>query len=151
MCSDEFRKAVLEFKKFKVIKYGRFFQSLFYFLGYQREQICEEGTNRIWWKKAQKLLNDDLYEKLMTYTPVGPKEGEYKRYQLLNFVEKNIEGYTLEEMEQYSWYLSKLFKWVTTMVEHRKEDILKRREIKEKLKEERQQAETEHAERETLK
>ena len=57
----------------------------------------------------------------------------------------------MEDMEQYSWYLSKLYKWMTTMIEHRKEDIMKRREIKEKEREEREQALNEDKERQVKK
>lgn len=78
--SDEFKKAFMNLKKFKVIKFSRFFQSLFYFLGYDREEICEEDTNKLWWKKAKNLVNDDLFEKIANYTPIGPKDGSYKRY-----------------------------------------------------------------------
>ena len=131
-----------------MIKYSNVFQSLFYFLGYTREQICEEGTNKLWWKKAKHLIDHDLYYKIKNYTPIGPKEDEYKKYQLINFIEKKCEEITMEDMEQYSWYLSKLYKWMTTMIEHRKEDIMKRREIKEKEREEREQALNDHKERE---
>lgn len=50
--SDDFKRALFAFKHFKVVKYARFFQSLFYFLGYERHEICEEGTNKLFWKKA---------------------------------------------------------------------------------------------------
>lgn len=54
-------------------------------------------------------------------------------------------------MEHYSWYLSKLLKWMLTMIEYRKEDVRKRREIKRKEREEREHALNEHNERENLK
>lgn len=151
VASDEFKKAILDFKNFKVIKYTRFFQSLFYFLGYNREEICEDGTNKLWWKKAKDLINNDFYDKLEKYSPVGSKDSEFKKYQLINFIENNIDGITIEEIEQYSWYLSKLFKWMETMIEHRKQDIIKRKEIKQHMREIREEKEKEFKEREDLK
>ncbi len=62
ICSQDFKRAFSQFKSYKVIKYGRFFQSLFYFLKYEREQICEESTNKLCWKKAKGFFNDTLYQ-----------------------------------------------------------------------------------------
>lgn len=47
-------------------------------------------------------------------------------------------------MEHYSWYLSKYFKWMLTMIEYRKEDVMKRRAIKAKEREEWEHALNEH-------
>jgi len=124
---------------------------LFYFLGYKREEICEEGTNKLWWKKAKQHIDNDLYERIQNYTPIGPKEDTFTRYQVINFIEKNIESVEASEIEHYSWYLSKYFKWMTTMIEYRKEDVTKRRAIKAKEREERDHALNEYTERENLK
>lgn len=134
-----------------MIKFPRFFQSLFYFLGYDREQICEEDTNKLWWKKAKDLINDELYERIQAYTPIGPKDGSFKKYQVINFIERNLESIDHVEMEQYSWYLSKYYKWILTMIEYRKEDVMKRRAVKTKEREEREHALNESNEREALK
>jgi hypothetical protein len=53
-------------------------QSIFYLLKYEREQICEEKTNKLWWKKAKELINEDFFMRLFKYQPIGPKEDEYK-------------------------------------------------------------------------
>lgn len=129
-----------------MIKFSRFFQSFFYFLGYSREEVCEEGTNKLFWKIAKNKLNDGIFERMKNYTHTGPKDKEYKKYQLLNFIEKNIDGVNVEDIEQYSFVLSRLYKWMTTNIEMRKEDIQKRREIKEKEREEREQAIADHKE-----
>jgi hypothetical protein len=146
LCEDIWKTDLLDFKEYRVVKFSRFFQSFFYFLGHNREEICEEGTNKLFWKKAKNKLNDGIFERMKNYTHLGPKVKEYKRYQLLNFVEKNIEGINVEDIEQYSYVLSRLYKWMTTIIEMRKEDIQKRREIKEKEREEREQAIVDHKE-----
>ena len=96
--------------------------------------------------KACKKLTDGLFEKMKAYTHKGPKDKEYKKYQLLNFIEKNIKDLTTEDIEQYSFVQSKLHRWMTTLIEMRKEDIHKRKEIKEKEREERDQAIEDHKE-----
>lgn len=146
LCGEEWKKEILKFRNYQVIRFTRFFQSLFYFLGQTREEICEEGTNKLFWKIAKNKLNDGIFETMEKYSPVGPKDAEFKRYQLLNFIEKNIEGITIEDIEQYSYVLSRLFKWLTTSIEMRKDDIIKRKEIKEKEREDREQAQADHKE-----
>jgi len=54
-------------------------------------------------------------------------------------------------MEHYSWYLSKFFKWMSIMIDYRKEDVTWWRAIKTKEWEEWDQALNEHTERENLK
>lgn len=144
LCSDEWKKEILAFRDYNVIRFQRFFQSLFYFLGHTREDICELGTNKLFWKIAKSKLNDGIFENMKKYTPLGSKDGEYKRYQLINFIEKNISEITIEEIEQYSFVLSRLFRWLTTTIEMRKDDINRRKDIKTKEREEREQAQNDH-------
>jgi hypothetical protein len=59
---------------------SRVFQTVFYLLGYSREEICERDTNKLEWKKAKELLNEDFFKRLGEYNPFGSKEGEYKSY-----------------------------------------------------------------------
>jgi len=70
---------------------------------------------------------------------------------VINFIEKNIENLEIGEMEHYSWYLAKFFKWMLTMIEYWKEDVMKWRAIKAKEWEEREHALNEHQEWENLK
>ena len=53
---------------------------MFYLLKYTREEICERDTNKLEWKKAKMLLNEEFFHRLGTYNPYGPKEDEYKPY-----------------------------------------------------------------------
>lgn len=85
---SRWRNEILNLKNAKLIRYPRILQCIFYLLGYTRDQICEENTNKLWWKKAKKLINDDFFMRLYKYDPVGPKESEYKPYQKINYIEK---------------------------------------------------------------
>lgn len=77
----------MEFKKYSVVKMGRVWQSAFYLLGYEREQICERDTNKLEWKKAKHLVDDEFFRRIGEFNPFGPKETEYKPYQKLKFIE----------------------------------------------------------------
>jgi hypothetical protein len=35
-------------------------QSLFYLLGYAKDEVTEPGTQKFFWKKAKTLLNEDF-------------------------------------------------------------------------------------------
>lgn len=120
-----------------VIRMGRVFQTVFYLLGYTREEICERDTNKLEWKKAKNLLNEDFFKRLGTYNPFGPKEGEFKEYQRLNFLKKNISYYEPEQVDEYSIALGKLFRWLQAALDLREEDVMIRRDQIQKLKEER--------------
>ena len=76
----------------------RIFQSVFYFLNFTREELCERDTNKLDWKKAKTFLNDEFFFRLSQYNPFGPKEDEFKMYQKLAFIERNTSGVEPEQV-----------------------------------------------------
>lgn len=102
----------------------RIFQTVFYLLKYRREEICERDTNKLEWKKAKHLINDEFFKRISEYNPFGPKEDEYNMYQMLKFIKRNIERFDPPEVvDEYSVALGKLFKWLLTALELREEDV----------------------------
>ena len=81
---------MLSLKEFKVLKFGRVLQSIFYLLGYERDVICLPKTNKFHWKRAKDFVNDDFIESLNNYEILGPKTDPYLGYQTINFIENNI-------------------------------------------------------------
>lgn len=123
------------------MKYARIWQAVFYLLKYrERQYVCERDTNCLHWKKAKSYLNDDFFNKLGDYWPIGPKEDSYKEYERMKFIQRNLEGVSEEELEDYSVALSKLYKWLRLAIEVRIEDVKMRRNGKEREKEKRQKA-----------
>lgn len=59
---------------------SRVFQTVFYLLRYTREEICERDTNKLEWKKAKKLIDEEFFRRIGEYNPYGPKEEEYYSY-----------------------------------------------------------------------
>ena len=55
---EEWKKGLLNLAKCTVIRLPRLWQSIFYILGYTREQICLEGTNKLFWKYARRFLDE---------------------------------------------------------------------------------------------
>ncbi|CAI2385810.1 unnamed protein product [Moneuplotes crassus] len=141
------RSEILALKESKTICFPRIFQTIFYLLGYTREQICEVNTNKLDWKKAKELIDDNFFMKLFKYQPVGPKDGEYKPYQKINFLEKQVEDIEQEQVEAYSHTFVRLLEWVKLAMSVRREDVVKRILNTQRLKEERARAQEQEEER----
>lgn len=114
-------------KSFKVLKMPRVLQSIMYFLRYKREDICEKGTNKFFWKKAKNFLNNEFLQRLMSYQVLGAKEDYHERYATLNFIERNLEGISPEDVDQYHFVLGRLYRWLLLAIKTRKEDITRRK------------------------
>lgn len=67
-------------------------QCIFYLLGYTREEVCQEGSNKFFWKYAKKLVNEEFLERVLAFNTFGLKTNPIKAYQTLNFLEKNAEA-----------------------------------------------------------
>jgi hypothetical protein len=128
----------MELRDFNVIKMGRIMQSLFYLLGYDRDEICEKGTNKFFWKKAKTLINDEFINRLINYTAMGEKNQVYYGYKTLNFIERNIDGIATEDVDMYNLTLGKLYKWLLLAIKTRKDDIIRRKTYRKKYREDRE-------------
>ena len=65
----------------------RVFQSVFYLLGYYREDICENDTNKLDWKKARFAMlggpegdGTEFFKRIGDYNPFGAKDAVLKSY-----------------------------------------------------------------------
>lgn len=95
------------------------------------------------------MINDELFERMGNYNPVGPRETEFKTYQKMSFLKRNIGDMPVEAVEEYSLVMGKLLKWVNLAVDIRCEDVVMRRDHLEHLKLERHAAEEASKARET--
>ena len=95
---------------------------------YRREDVCQEGTNKFFWKYAKRHLDHSFLERLAAYSPIGAKISPQSPYTTLNFIERNVEGILIEEVDaQCGSVLAKLYKWLTLCIKTRKDDITYRR------------------------
>lgn len=74
------------------------------------------------------------------YVPFGPKEDEYKEYQKIAFIRSNVEEIDPERVDEYSVTVGRLYRWLLLAIELRIEDVKIRRQIKSKLRAEREEA-----------
>lgn len=78
---NQWKENILNFAKYHVVKMPRVFQSIFYLLGYKREEICERDTNKLEWKKAKHILTggpngdgSEFFRRLSEYNPFSAKD-----------------------------------------------------------------------------
>lgn len=137
---EQWKKSVTDLAARNIVKMPRVLQTLFYLLRYEREAVCEQGTNKLDFKRAKKLITDDLFKAMASYNPFGPNHQDYKEFQKLAFLKKNLESLEEEKVEEYDIVMSKIFKWVLFAIELRCEDVVARRDGIEMLKKEREDA-----------
>lgn len=74
--------------------------------------MCERDTAKLDCKKARMLINDKLFQAIGTYNPYGPSTAEYKKYQRLAYLKRNIDSVDEEKVEENSLILYKIMKWI---------------------------------------
>ena len=120
----------------------RVLQTLFYLLRYDREEVCERDTNKLDFKKVKTLMTEELFKRMSEYEPFGQSEegAEYKVYQKLGFIKKNIESVEEEKVDEYNIVMGRIHRWVTQAIDLRVEDIRHRRDTVATLMHEREVA-----------
>ena len=131
----------------KVVKLQSMIKALYYFLEYNKDDICVEGSQLLFWKKARNLWNDELIRKMEQYNFEGAKDTPVLSYQKVNFVEACLREYSLDDINQYNYALGLIYRWMKQAIESRKKDIIHRLSITKIKREERFQKEEEAKQR----
>jgi len=140
LTKDELYKARLhDLTKRKVVKLEHFIKCVFYLLEIDREAICEDNTQKLFWKKAKNLWNEDLIKKMVEYRFEGPKEHAIKKYQALNFIEPTVKGLNNEDICVYNQALGLIQRWMILAIDARKRDVAYRLNESKKKREEREE------------
>lgn len=106
---------------------------------YESDSICVDETQLFCWKKAVSHWDDALIEKMSKFRFVGPKDHDIKKYQTINFLEKNLDGLSQESISVYNYSLGLIYKWMIMVIEARKKNIIGRLNDSKIKREERQQ------------
>jgi hypothetical protein len=110
-----------------VIKMPRIIQSLMFVLCLPREEICEPDSNKLFWKQAKCFMDGRLQNGMVDYKILGPKDGEFKAFQTINYCEKLVSEIQQEDVDNYSTAFGKVFKWLSSALALRKQDIIRRK------------------------
>lgn len=128
-----------ELSQYNVFKMRNILQSAFYLLGYKRNDICIPNTSRLDWISARKKINQEFYNLINEYSPIGPKSQTYQAYAGINYIEKMIEKIKEEDAAEHAAILPILLRWIKSAIAIRKADVQYRRNqkaIKDKEREE---------------
>lgn len=87
---EEYQKILSSIKDFRVLKMPQIIQALFFLNKVEREKICEPNSNKMSWKKAKQLLEQNLPENMATYKTFGEKKDDFRSYMRINYVETLI-------------------------------------------------------------
>ena len=83
------------------------------------------------------------------YEILGPKEGEFRSYNTINYCEKILDGIAQEDVDAYHVGLGKLFQWLRKAIEGRKLDITRRKALARQARQNRENKIKEHEDRAT--
>lgn len=137
--NETFKKRFDMLTSRKVVKHHKLFKCIFYLLDMESDKICVEDTQLFFWKKARHHWNDELIEKMTKFRFLGSKDNEVKKYQTINYIERNLDGMTQESISVYNYSLGLIYKWMTMVIDARKKDIISRLNDSKIKREERQQ------------
>lgn len=138
LVAEYWKQPFMDIKELNIMKMPRILQTLFYVLRYDREEICERDTNALDFKKAKMLIGEDLFERMGKFNPLGENENEFKEFQKLTFLKRNIESLEEEKVDEYSIILGRIHRWITQALDLRVEDVRNRRDNIANLKFERE-------------
>jgi hypothetical protein len=110
----------------KVVKHHKLLKCIFYLLEYDSEKICVDKTQQFFWKKARHFWNNELIDKMRNFRFLGPKDHPIKKYQTINYLEKNLEGLSQDSINVYSYALGLIYKWMMMIIDARKKNIIGR-------------------------
>ena len=128
------------FEKFEFVQYEKLIQNLFYFARINGEEINEDYTHKLSWKKSRKIWRS-MIDKIRAYDPIGPRPEQidkiFKGDVILANLEEFMEKEKQEELSEYSYSLTKLVNYVIDILKVRKEDIIRRYRYKKNLEKQR--------------
>ena len=127
LTSGDFQNVIEMFEKFEFVQYEKAFQNIFYFAKTEPNLINEPETNKLYWKYA-KAHWVGIFETIKNYTPLGEKPEKISPIFKGNFILENLKPFLAEDkieaLQEYSFVLYRLIKFIVDTLNTRKSDIL---------------------------
>ena len=124
------------FEKFEFVQFEKLIQNLFYFARITGDEINEDFTHKLSWKKGRKIWKK-MIELIKAYDPIGPRPEKidkiFKGDVILANLEEFMEKEKLDELTEYSFSLKTLVSYVIEILKVRKADIIRRYRYKKNL------------------
>ena len=118
---------LLTLKEFEFVEHLKVFQNLFYFAKINPNDINENKTNKLEWKKAR-IFWKEIFPYIIEYDPIGPKPEQVKQIYKLNKIKENLESCLKqrEEIKKYSQTLVMLIDLIIHIIKVRHDNIIYR-------------------------
>ena len=118
---------LLTFQEFEFVEHLKVFQNLFYFAKINPNDINENKTNKLEWKKAR-IFWKEIFPYIIEYDPIGPKPEQVKQIYKLNKIKENLESCLKqrEEIKKYSQTLVMLIDLIIHIIKVRHDNIIYR-------------------------
>ena len=127
LTSGDFQGVLEMFEKFEFVQYDKAFQNIFYFAKTEPSLINEPETNKLYWKFAKNHWVG-IFETLRNYSPLGAKPEKISPIFKGNFILENLSPFLAEDkveaLQEYSFVLFRLIKFIVDTLNTRKSDIL---------------------------
>ena len=112
LLSDIMKKRFSVLSSYRVIIHSEVLIHLLFFLGYSKEEIYLPKTNVLNWKKVRTLLDDEnFFNRIDAYNPVGAKPEKLKPYATINYILGKIGGVNKKEIDAYNMGFGRIFAW----------------------------------------
>ena len=132
--TNQYKNQVLKHKEdikklleLNFIKFSDIFQWCFYLYKFKKEDINLEKTNIFNYRNFKNEKKDIFFENIEKYNYSGYKEGEYKRYNLLDIIEKKFKLFEDIKVQEYFYPLFILLRYIKNLINLRLENIKKRK------------------------
>ncbi len=104
-------------KSYRVLIHREILIHLLFFLGYSKEDIYKPNTNILNWKKVRTLLDDEnFFNKIDAYNPVGAKKEKNKPYSTINYINEKIKGIKQKDIDKYNMGFGRVFQWFKQVI-----------------------------------
>jgi len=134
LLDDEVKGYLTMLKEYRFVKYLGIIQTALILIGYTKEDINLPKTNILNWRKVSHYLNNpNFFDKLEAYQYQGPKPEKVKPYAYVQRILRRLEGYVIEEVDDYNVSLGVLYRFLKSVLETRILDVqVRNQEIAEK-------------------
>ena len=122
-----FTSPLIQLNECRLIKFPGILQTALYLLGFGKEEINIAGTNVLNWKYVRTILNENLLDRLVMYSHRGPKEQPPFPWSMVNRVQRRLEKYDQEQVDNYCLPYGRVLKLLLMTCRLRRLDIEIRR------------------------
>lgn len=115
LLNEHLLEVFVSFGKLEFVENELVFQNMLYFLGFSGQEINEEGTNKLEWKKARIHWTRQILDKLKEYNPFEEKEAVIF-FAMVNRLIDVFAAINTETIRQYSYVIGRMVDFMRSSI-----------------------------------